>query len=351
MKPLKCPIPLRQKRSSVRHRFRQIFLAIAIAGLGITAQPASAAEFSKVERQIQARFANLLERKALKIWSPPSTKRSGTLLVQLNAQQKLFTASANKVFILCERLRQLDSPSVEEELATNALILDQSVWSLGSPVFNPPDLSGTVNEQTAMEAMITHSDNTATDMILLQTGADRVRQFIASSLLFNTMIPDSTRALAGYLLGAPDYRTITWDELRSLIGRPFAFPALNNIETFSSSANDLVSFYERALQGKFFRNQQTLEQFRRIMSLGDITYIVPFPLGPNVFGKAGYFDSPGQHARCIAGGMYLSKPNRWVYFAAILNWDSPETDDPITVRIFFDALRGAIELVQGALGG
>ena len=305
-----------------------------------------------MEGQIQAAFADLPGRRAVKIWAP-STNRSRPFLTQFNAQQRLFSASANKAFILCERLSQLDSPSVEEQLDTNELRLDQNVWSPGSTVFNAPNLSGIVSERTAMEAMITHSDNTATDMVLKQAGADNVRQFIGSIGLVSTMIPDSTRALAGYLFGAPNYRTITWEELLSLLGRqtPVTVPALNDVETFSSSANDLVSFYEGALQGNFCRNQETLEEFRRIMLLGDITHIVPFPLGPNVFGKAGYFDLPGQHARCIAGGMYLSKSNRWVYFAAILNWDAAEANDPATADRFFATLRDAIALVQRALGG
>jgi beta-lactamase class A len=54
--------------------------------------------------------------------------------------------------------------------------LDQSVWSFGSDIFNPPDLSGLVSERTAMEAMIIHSDNTATDMILKEAGPVKVRK-------------------------------------------------------------------------------------------------------------------------------------------------------------------------------
>jgi len=344
-------------------RSSKAFFAAVIAVFSLIGQPASGEisqlagnpeimpverrDSPRLEREIQELFANLPERKAFKIWAP-ATKHACAFLAELHGEQRLFSASANKVFILCERLRQEDSPSVEEQLIAHELKLDQEVWSIGSTVFNPPNLAGVVNERTAMEAMITHSDNTATDMVLEEAGADRVRQFIGSIGLTSTMIPDSTRALAGYLLGAPNYKTITWDELLSLLGRPFAHPALNDVETLASSANDLVSFYARALQGSFFRNQQTLEQFRRILLLGDITYLVPFPLGSSVFGKAGYFDSPGQHARCVAGGMYVL--NRWVYFAAILNWDAADVDDPTTVAAFFDALRKAMMLVQGGLG-
>jgi beta-lactamase class A len=75
-----------------------------------------------------------------------------------------------------------------------------------------------------MEAMITHSDNTATDMVLEQAGADNLRQFIGSIGLMSTMIPDSTRALAGYLLGAPNYGTITWVGIALFARKTFCCP-------------------------------------------------------------------------------------------------------------------------------
>jgi beta-lactamase class A len=141
-------------------------------------------------------------------------------------------------------------PDIEEKLVTHQLELDRNVWSPGSLVFNPPDLTGLVSERTAMEAMIVHSDNTATDMILREATAKAVRRFIASIGAKNTLIPDSTRALAGYLLGAPDYKTITWEELIAL-NVSFAHPLLNDVQTLASSANDLVSFYAQALPGRF----------------------------------------------------------------------------------------------------
>ena len=107
-------------------------------------------------------------------------------------------------------------------------------------------------------------------------------------------------------------------------------------------------FFSRALQGKFFHDRETLQEFRRILSLGDITYLVPFPLGASVFGKAGYADIAGAHARSIAGGVYF--PHRWVYFSMILNWDAGQGDDPTTVKAFFGAIRSSIALLQEKLG-
>jgi beta-lactamase class A len=297
--------------------------------------------------EIQELFEGLPERKSFKIWVP-AAEGAPEFVGGLHEEERLFSASANKAFILCERLRQLDSSTVEKQLMDHKLKLDASVWSLGSDIFNPPDLSGLVSERTTMEAMIIHSDNTATDMIIKEAGADKVRQFIAFLGLKNTMIPDSTRALGAYLFGVPNYKTITWEELRSFVSGPFVNPPLNDVETLASSASDLVSFYARTLHGRFFEHRQTLQQFQRILALGDINYLVPFPLGLTGFGKAGYFDSPGHHARCIAGGTYFS--GRWALFATILNWDEPQVDDLETVTAYFRATRRTIELIRDCLG-
>jgi beta-lactamase class A len=340
------------------NQHRRTFLASAVAGLALAAQPPSFAEVAPashrkerdctgLEEEILGLFSDLPDRKAFKIWAP-ATKEDPEFLVQMHEQRRMFAASTNKSIILCERLRQLDSPTVEKRITDRELVLDRSIWSPGSVIFNPPDLSGLVSERTAMEAMIIHSDNTATDMVLKQAGAQKVREFIASIGLKSTMIPDSTRAFAGYLSGASNYKTITWDELIAIPPGPLAHPFLNGVQTLASSADDLVSFFSRALQGKFFVDRQTLREFRRILSLGDITYLVPFPLGASVFGKAGYADVPGAHARCIAGGIYF--PDRWAYFAMILNWDAEQGDDPETVKAFFSAIRRSIALLQERLG-
>jgi beta-lactamase class A len=78
-----------------------------------------------------------------------------------------------------------------------------------SATFNPPHLSGKVSERTALEAMIIHSDNTGTDMILKHVGADRVLDFLADARLKRTHIPNSTRQFLGYLAALPDWRTTT----------------------------------------------------------------------------------------------------------------------------------------------
>jgi beta-lactamase class A len=335
---------------------RRALLALAQAGVSLSraqilddsvpSRRDTGQNYPGLEAEIRRAFEDLPDRKSFKIWAPRSG-HSPEFTAEMHANEQFFSASANKAYILCERLRQLESPNLEEKLIDHKLKLDESIWSLGSPVFDPPNLTGLVSERTTMEAMITHSDNTATDMILKEATAEKVRRFITAIGAKNTLIPDSTRALAGYLFGASNYKTISWDELIAAAGS-LVHPVLNDVETLASSASDFVSFYARALQGRFFKDRQTLRQFRRILLLGDITDLVPFPLGPNVFGKAGYFDVDGQHARCVAGGMHFA--GRWAYFAMIINWNAPDVNDPETVRAYFRATRTAINLVLHALG-
>jgi beta-lactamase class A len=143
---------------------------------------------------------------ALKVLVPAKGDDPG-FVAQFNSSKMLFVARAIKTFVLCEALRQADSPDVVESLESKELTLDSTVWSFASLTFTPPDLSGIVSERTVMEAMITRSDNTPTDMMFKLAGANNVRQFIASAGLTHTLVPDSTRALSGYLVGEPNYLT------------------------------------------------------------------------------------------------------------------------------------------------
>ena len=238
---------------------------------------------------------------AVKIHAP-ATNDKPEFLVESNSAKVLFVGSAFKSFVLCEALRQADSPDVVKTIASQQLALDASVWSFDSATFNPPNLIGKVSERTALEAMILHSDNTATDMCLKHVGPDKVRELITTMGLKNTVIPDSTRAFIGYLLGAKDHQGFTWEALTAAANQAMTNAPLNKVCTMASSADDFVSYYSRALQGEFFKNPQTLNQFRQILSMGDAIWKMPLPLGVSAFVKGGSIDVPGFHALCVPGG-------------------------------------------------
>jgi beta-lactamase class A len=83
-----------------------------------------------------------------------------------------------------------------------------------------------------------------------------------------------------------------------------------------------MTCYSRALQGRFFRNKETLTEFRRILSFGDAIWLVPLPLGGSAFVKGGNIDVPGYHALCAAGGMLFD--DRWAYFCFTINGMLPK---------------------------
>jgi len=97
-----------------------------------------------------------------------------------------------------------------------------------------------------------------------------------------------------------------------------------------------VSYYSRALQGEFFKHDETLDEFRRVLTLCDFIYLVPLPLGVSAYAKSGNAYMPGLNARSIAGGLFTGE--QWVYFAFIINWYAQSGDDPDTVEWFFEAI-------------
>ncbi|MGH8591540.1 MAG: serine hydrolase [Gammaproteobacteria bacterium] len=327
---------------------RNFLKAAAATGTlaAVPAMPAAAKHGHVAPERIVARFAQLPGDTAFKIFAP-AAKDKKAFVAQLNSDRILFVASAIKTFVLCEALRQADSLDVDQILEQRELALDSTVWSFGSPTFTPPDITGVVTERTAMEAMITRSDNTATDMMFKAAGADNVRNFIASAGLTSTLVPDSTRAFAGYLFGAPDYENLTWEQLQQVVTGPIIQPFLNDVQTLASSANDFVSYYSRALQGEFFQHRETLNEFRRLLTLSDFIYLVPLPLGVSAYAKSGNADTPGFHARSIAGGLFFG--DQWIYFAFIINWYAESGDDPETIARFFSAINESLTLVKSSL--
>jgi len=328
---------------------RRRFLTGAAATIGTMplARPAMAGQKGTVSADaILALFKALPGDVAIKILAPAANGKP-EFLVESNASKTMFVGSAIETFILCEALRQADSPNVVQTLKTKQLSLDASVWSVDSVTFNPPNLIGKVSQRTALEAMILHSDNTGTDMSMKQAGPDKVRALIASMGLKNTMIPDSTRSLFGYLLGSKDPRAFSWEELRAAANSPMVNSPMNKVETMTSSADDFIAYYSRALHGELFKNKETLHEFRRILAMSDAIWLLPLPLGVSAFVKGGSIDVPGFHAVCVPGGMLFD--DRWVYFCLTINWYAKAETDGQTVKAFAAAGSRALTMVKEAL--
>ncbi|MDQ2652660.1 MAG: serine hydrolase [Chloroflexota bacterium] len=311
---------------------------LAPGARGQVATPVADEAMDGLSAAILEAFKGLPGQQGLMFLAPPDAGRPAWSL-ELNADDRFFIASVFKALALAECLRQEEAqidPTSDVPLAAQLnrrlaqqLPLDESVFSLAAPVLNSPSLTGTVTLRTALEAMIAHSDNTATDIVLKHVGPENVTAFIAEIGLTQTEIPLSTHQFFGYVFGVEDWEGTTWEQLQnpdlSLPPRPI----LNDTITMASTPREMVSFYSRALQGEFFQYAATLEAFRQILAIGDAV-LRSMPLGVNGFGKGGSIDFGGSHVLTFAGGLYV--PDRWVYFALFSNWTDEDGGDSGAVQ-------------------
>jgi beta-lactamase class A len=267
-----------------------------------------------------------------------------------SAAAQLFVASAIKTFIVCQYLRDVEAGRLSED---EQLPVNDSVRSSDSAVLL--DLTGTTPARSILEAMITHSDNTATDIALLRVGPNRVRSFIASARLRATLIPDSTRRFFSYNVGAPLGVDIGWSGVQQVLASGHSLgpprPPLNDQVTLASSADDLVSYYKRAFAGRFFTQRATLAEFKRIHLTNSF-----FPNDTVGYAKGGSVDlladSPTVadfHALSYAGQMVVKATP--VTFCFVVNWmsvDPNSTSDTLTPA-FADVINGCLVAIKQQL--
>lgn len=260
--------------------------------------------------------------------------------------ERMFVGSAVKTFILAQALKDVEDGRLDEDAP---VAVDDEVRSLSSPVLL--ELSGKTPLRTALEAMIAHSDNTATDIALKAVGADRVRAFVAEAGLASVAVPTSTRRLFSYLAGAPDGVDAGWDALRRVdAGETLgdARSPLNDRETMQASARDLVSYYERTLAGRFFRAPETLAEFKRISAMANaLPMVVPPDLA--AYGKGGSIEWGGFRCLCLPGQMVLGDRTT-VTFSFTVNWNVPPKDVGPVQKTLVSVISGVLSATARAFG-
>ncbi|UUZ75915.1 class A beta-lactamase-related serine hydrolase [Polaromonas sp. P1(28)-13] len=335
--PLTCPsrrLTLKLAASSLA----------APALLPVARMPAPLAPPASVNQAI-ARFAALA----------PATSHC---LVQVDApttpwtaaykpDQQLFVGSAVKTFILAQFLR--DAEAGREGLSESQLCeVSDALRSPGSPVLLA--LSGKTPYRSVLETMITHSDNTATDIALTRVGPERVRALIAEAGLVQTRIPSSTRKLFSYLAGADYGVDLGWDAMDRMargdtLGLTPRTQVINAQESMLSSATEMVNWYRQSLSGKFFRLPATLNEYKRIHAMADaISRTVP--PGILAFGKGGSIDWEGFHCLCFSGQMLVGQVP--VTFCFTLNWTG-EVSSEARAESFVSAMADVLRKVVSAI--
>ena len=272
-------------------------------------------------------------------------RQSSPWRAEHNPHASIFVGSAIKTFILATFLREMEAGRLSED---EQWAIDDSIRSPSSPSFL--HLTGTAPARTILEAMIAHSDNTATDAALSHVGVDRVRDFIAAAGLRDVLIPDSTRRLFSYLAGATPGVDVGWAGAQQIMADKFFGPPrspLNDQQSMTCSAATFVDYYQRVLRGEFFAKPATLTEFRRIQAMADALSII---LPPNTFGyaKGGSIDWQDFHALCAPGQMLLGRQP--VTFCFTLNWSGAESGVPGMMQQYAAAVSGILGAAAAAFG-
>lgn len=234
----------------------------------------------------------------------------------------MFCGSCFKTFVLTTYLREVEAGrlSLDEQLT-----IDDAIRSTGANVFDR--LTGTAPARIVLEAMIAHSDNTATDVAMRRVGVDKMRGFIAEAGLTGARVPDSTRRFFSVMAGYPPGSDMGLDGIKAMAaGKPGPGPAreaLNDIDTMACPAATFVDYYKRALAGAFFARKETLREFKRIQAMADTIALVVPPDTP-AYMKGGSIDWNGFHCMATAGQMIVR--GMPVTFSLTLNWRDSDGD-------------------------
>jgi beta-lactamase class A len=262
------------------------------------------------------------------------------------ADTPLFCGSCFKTFVLAAYLQEVEAGQLD---ASEQLAIDDGVRSPSSPVL--AHLTGTTAAKSVLEAMIAHSDNTATDAAMKRVGAERVRQFIADAGLTKARIPDSTRRFFSYVAGAPAGEDMDWKAIEALLAeeKPDASkfrPAVNDVETMAVPASEFVAYYKRALAGGFFEKPETLVEFKRIQAMADAIALV-VPADTPAYMKGGSIDWNGFHCMALAGQMVVRETP--VTVALVHNWTDADGEQQKIAAAYKDAVGDVLAKVHKRL--
>jgi len=312
-----------------RRRLPLLLAAAPVAGA--LAQPAADPVLAEAMRDVAAmpgEAAALIE----------ATGPKGRLRAAHRDTAPIFVGSCIKTFILGAWLQEVEAGRLSLD---ETLPVDDDVRSLISPVLG--GVSGTVSARTALEAMISHSDNTATDIAMRRIGPARVRRLIAEMGLGATRVPDSTRIMISTMAGAPPGTDLGWASMRAIAaneplpGTPL--PIINPHQTMVSTAQDLCTWYKRALGGQVFAQASSLAEFKRISSWADAMPRVSLP-DVMAYGKGGSIDWNSAQAVAVAGQM-IDGPVRVTFFWGV-NWPGEPDSAPAVIDQLAGTLRAAL---------
>jgi beta-lactamase class A len=327
------------------HRRQFLTSAAALAGATMVA-PAAVAENAPASGGVPHLLERFLALPGSKGAQVDVDDPANAWRASYEADTPLFCGSCFKTFVLAAYLQEVEAGQLDE---SEQLTVDDGVRSAVSPVLQ--NLSGTTQARSALEAMIAHSDNTATDVAMQRVGVERVRQLISDAGLVKARIPDSTRRFFSYVAGAPAGEDLGWNAVKALLAEDKPDTAkfracLNDVETMSAPPSEFVTWYKRALDGRYFEKPETLVEFKRIQGMANAIALVVPPNTP-AYMKGGSIDWNGFHCMALAGQMIVRDTP--VTVALLHNWTDADGDKDKVVALFKDAVSDVLGKVHKRL--
>jgi beta-lactamase class A len=290
---------------------RALLAGLSATGL-LLASSAQARDRAADLRAAVASFVNLSGSKSFRI----DVGENGRIFRQsYKAIRPMFVGSVVKTFILTRYLQEVERGN---RTLGERFLVDDRIRSLSSPVLEFMD-----GQFAARDAV----------------GPATVRDFVRQAGYTSVMIPDSTRLLFSYLAGAPAGVDKGWAGMEQIMaGRLFGEPRppVNPVMSMMATANDMVTYYQRALRGDYFTKPATLTEFRRIQAMAD-SLALTVPPGVAAYGKGGSIDWNGFHAFSLPGQMVLGRAGIAplpVTFCFTYNWQGPDEGVPAAFQAY-----------------
>ena len=125
-----------------------------------------------------------------------------------------------------------------------------------------------------------------------------------------------------YLAGLPAGQDAGWPKVKDLVEHPpNPRPALNDVMTMASTADDMVSWYRQSLRSGYFKTRAMNDEFARIQAMATaLPQVVPTHIV--AYGKGGSIDWQDFHCPGLPGAMVVGATP--VTFCFTINWTGPD---------------------------
>ncbi|WP_424812873.1 serine hydrolase [Roseococcus sp. YIM B11640] len=270
---------------------------------------------------------------------------AGAWRVGQDADKPLFVGSVIKTFILAAYLLEVEAGRLE---MTEQLPVNDGIRSMVSPVLG--EVTGTMPAKMVLEAMIAHSDNTATDIALKRVGVEKVRAVVAAAPLRDVAVVTSTRRLFSWLAGAAPGQDLDWAGMQGVMadrlpGTPRAIAVTG--DTMAAPASSMTGWYRHVLSGRVFQRPTALSEFKRISAMADaLSFIVPADIA--AYGKGGSIVWRGENALSVAGQMVVRGIP--ASFSFTRNWPGEPEKVPAETLATIEVVRAILAAVARRIG-